>query len=63
MEATWLSGSIRTTSLSGVALAFDITGRAMKGWVMIPKTSLQTPDQFRRWLDKGLAFAKSLPNK
>ena len=48
---------------SGVALAFDITGRAMKGWVMIPKASLQTPDQFRRWLDKGLAFAKSLPKK
>ena len=48
---------------SGAALPFDITGKAMKGWVMIPKKSLKTADQFRRWLDKGLAFAKTLPKK
>ena len=48
---------------SGEALAFDITGRPMKGWVMIPKASLKTSAQYRRWLDQGLAFAKSLPKK
>jgi TfoX/Sxy family transcriptional regulator of competence genes len=48
---------------SGEALAFDITGKPMKGWVMVPKARLKTSAQYRRWLDKGLAFAKSLPKK
>jgi TfoX/Sxy family transcriptional regulator of competence genes len=48
---------------SGRALAFDITGKAMKGWVMIAKTKLAGPKDYKKWLDLGLAFAKSLPAK
>ncbi len=48
---------------SGDALVFDITGKPMKGWVMIPKSRLKTADQYRRWLKRGLEFAKSLPKK
>jgi TfoX/Sxy family transcriptional regulator of competence genes len=48
---------------SGAALPFDITGKAMKGWVMIPKTRLAGPKDYKKWLDLGLAYAKSLPPK
>lgn len=47
----------------GKAAPFDITGRTLKGWVMIPKAKLKTKEQYRRWLDRGLAFARSLPAK
>jgi TfoX/Sxy family transcriptional regulator of competence genes len=47
----------------GQALAFDITGRAMKGWVMVPKSRLKRRSDYKRWLDKGLKLAKSLPVK
>jgi len=48
---------------SGRALPFDITGKAMKGWVMIPKARLVAAGDYRKWLDRGLAFAKTLPPK
>ena len=47
----------------GQALAFDITGRAMKGWVMVPKSRLKRRSDYKRWLDKGLKIAMSLPPK
>jgi TfoX/Sxy family transcriptional regulator of competence genes len=48
---------------SGRALPFDITGKAMKGWVMIPKARLASAGDYRKWLDRGLACAKKLPPK
>ena len=48
---------------SGRALPFDITGKAMKGWVMIPKARLAGPKDYKPWLDLGLTYAKSLPPK
>ena len=48
---------------SGRALPFDITGKAMKGWVMIPKAGLDATRDYKKWLDRGLAFAKTLPPK
>ena len=48
---------------AGRALPFDITGKAMKGWVMIPKAELSGPKDYKKWLDLGLAFAGSLPAK
>ena len=47
----------------GQALAFDITGRAMKGWVMVPKSKLKRRSDYKRWLDKGLKLANSLRPK
>lgn len=47
----------------GQALAFDITGRAMKGWGMVPKSRLKRRSDYKRWLDKGLKIAMSLPPK
>jgi len=48
---------------SGRALPFDITGKAMKGWVTIPKVRLGATRDYKEWLDRGLVFAKTLPPK
>jgi hypothetical protein len=40
----------------------DITGKPMKGWVMIGAVSL-TDEAVARWVAKAHAFAKSLPAK
>ena len=48
---------------SGRALPFDITGKAMKGWVMIPKDRLAAPRDYQKWLDRGVGFARRLPSK
>jgi TfoX/Sxy family transcriptional regulator of competence genes len=41
---------------------FDITGKLMKGWVMIAAASL-TEEATARWIKKARAFAESLPAK
>ena len=41
---------------------FDITGRIMKGWVMVPAQKLSDED-LSTWVDRGLAFARSPPKK
>jgi TfoX/Sxy family transcriptional regulator of competence genes len=40
----------------------DITGKPMKGWVMIAEATL-TDDATARWIEKARAFAISLPAK
>jgi len=40
---------------------FDITGRPMKGWVMVEPGALRTAAQLRRWLEQARDFARSLP--
>jgi hypothetical protein len=45
------------------AAPFDITGRVMKGWGTIPKTNLRSKVQYKSWIQRGLAFARSLPAK
>lgn len=42
---------------------FDITGRPMKGWVMVEPEGVAGAARLRRWLDKARAFAGSLPPK
>jgi TfoX/Sxy family transcriptional regulator of competence genes len=42
---------------------FDITGKPMKGWVMIEKGSWNKRDELTGWLDIGRSFALSLPKK
>lgn len=41
---------------------FDITGRPMKGWVMIEEACFKGA-RLKRWLDRAKAFAGSLPKK
>jgi TfoX/Sxy family transcriptional regulator of competence genes len=41
---------------------FDITGRPMKGWLMIAQSAL-ADDSLARWVERGIAYASSLPPK
>ena len=43
--------------------AFDITGRPMKGWVMVEKEGFKTPDRLEELLDMARTFVKTLPPK
>ena len=48
---------------AGKAEPFDITGRAMKGWVMVAGGGLRSDVELRGWLEKGKGFAGKLPPK
>jgi hypothetical protein len=43
------------------ARIFDITGRPMKGWLLIGGTGLRK--SLRSWVQRGVAYASSLPKK
>jgi hypothetical protein len=38
----------------------DITGRPMKGWVMVPPTGYGGEDPLSAWISRGVAFARNL---
>lgn len=42
---------------------FDITGRPMKGWVMVDYKDLPSDHDLKSWLDQARKFAESLPPK
>ncbi len=42
---------------------FDITGKPMKGWVMVADRGFETDDKLKAWLDKARGFVKTLPAK
>lgn len=42
---------------------FDLTGRPMKGWLLVAPGGLATDRELRRWVDAGVKFAASLPPK
>ena len=42
---------------------FDMTGRAMKGWVMVEAHGCASDDDLKGWVQQGVSFAGSLPAK
>jgi TfoX/Sxy family transcriptional regulator of competence genes len=42
---------------------FDITGRAMKGWVLVEPEGVEEDDQLKDWIERALKFVKALPAK
>ncbi len=42
---------------------FNITGRAMKGWLMVSKASIDADQDLSEWVQRGVDFASSLPPK
>ena len=42
---------------------FDMTGRPMKGWLLIGSDAVASDEQLRSWIDMGVDFAGSLPAK
>ena len=42
---------------------FDITGRPMKGWLLVEAGGLENEADLKDWLSQGVEFAQSLPPK
>ena len=42
---------------------FDITGKPMRGWVMLDFTDIAGDTELRRWISLAAAFASTLPPK
>ena len=42
---------------------FEMRGRAMDGWLRVGEQALGSDDELRRWVDIGVAYARSLPAK
>jgi len=45
------------------AKVMDITGRPMKGWVMVAPDGVAEEESLRAWVAESVAFAASLPPK
>jgi TfoX/Sxy family transcriptional regulator of competence genes len=42
---------------------FDITGKPMKGWVLVAQEGLAGDDRLKDWIERALKFVRSLPGK
>ena len=42
---------------------FDMTGRPMKGWVVVAPDGCATEADLGSWIQRGVAIAQSLPEK
>jgi len=45
------------------ARLFDITGRPMKGWVLVSAQGCESDESLEEWIRLGTDFARSLPPK
>lgn len=45
------------------AQPFDITGKPMKGWVMVAPEGCAEDEDLRSWVQQGVDFALTLPAK
>lgn len=42
---------------------FDITGRPMKGWVIVEPAGYESEENLKQWIQQSVDFALSLPAK
>ena len=42
---------------------FDMTGRPMKGWILVAPAGVKTKRQLDSWVKRGTKFARTLPPK
>ena len=42
---------------------FDITGRPMKGWVLVESEGVGEDDQLKDWIERANKFVETLPVK
>jgi TfoX/Sxy family transcriptional regulator of competence genes len=42
---------------------FDITGKPMKGWVLVEPEGVEDDDQLKDWIERAAEFVKALPAK
>ena len=45
------------------ARKFDITGKVMRGWVMVEPEGVSEDDDMRRWIEFAIKFVRTLPAK
>ena len=44
-------------------IPFDITGKPMKGWVMVVPDGVEDDDQLKKWIQRSTKFVGTLPAK
>jgi hypothetical protein len=42
---------------------FDLTGKPMTGWIVVGPAGCATDEQLRQWIEQGVVFAQTLPEK
>ena len=42
---------------------FDLSGRPMKGWVLVSASALERNEALVTWIGRGVSHARSLPKK
>ena len=42
---------------------FDITGKPMRGWVLVSSEGHESDEDLTEWVQKGIKYARSLPPK
>lgn len=42
---------------------FDITGKPMKGWVMVLSAALDSDEELNNWVQRAIFFVRTLPPK
>jgi hypothetical protein len=42
---------------------FDMTGRPMKGWIVVAREGVKTECQLAPWVERGVRFVRTLPAK
>jgi TfoX/Sxy family transcriptional regulator of competence genes len=45
------------------ASVMEMRGRQMQGWLRLDSDDVRTKDELSAWVERGLAFARSLPAK
>jgi hypothetical protein len=43
--------------------AFDMTGRPMRGWIVVTPKGYQSVNDLKAWVERGVNLAKALPPK
>jgi TfoX/Sxy family transcriptional regulator of competence genes len=42
---------------------FDMTGRPMRGWVVVTPGGYESDADLKDWIEQGIGFARTLPQK
>ena len=45
------------------ARVMEMRGRSMRGWLRLESADLESNEQLSTWVERGVAFARSLPPK
>jgi len=45
------------------ARLFEMTGRPMRGWILVAPAGVKTERQLAAWVSRGVQFARTLPAK